>query len=310
MSITLAQLEQEAARRLGPYYSYFSDRQVPNTATFDFCNVPELRTNIDQDSVTNLWILRRGIDWQGNPVTLDVVDRQRQVTSYDTGPGRIFADRPWGTIVAPGEVLEFHHLDPQQQLRVAVQAGLRRCFLPDTVLAQPLLVMPVTSPPLYAGLDLTAQFPWLTEPWQVARVRYGWLGPYGDAPWDTYSSGGHLILTGSYGAYIPSSAWIDAWRPAWSWVNGAESDGPTDDDDVLDVDLDYAASAAHIEAWHLFPARLQAAAAGNTQATREQAAQEFTRQATLLGPSRPREIGFRSVVRIGVAGRGWVNGPW
>jgi hypothetical protein len=307
VSVTLAQLEQETARRVGPYSSAFTDRQVPNTANFTFATFPTLRSTIDLDSVTHLWMLRRGIDSDGNPVTLDVVDRLRLVANYDPETGQVYPDRPWGAIPVPGEVVEFHHLDPDQELRVAVLAGLRRCFLPDTIQAQPTQ--------LFGGIDLTAQFGWLTEPWQVQRVRYGWLSPYGDAPWDTYTSAGHLILTGTHGMALPMAVWVDAWRPAWSWVNGAESTGgPVADDDTLDVDLDYAASAGHIEAWHHFPARVQAAAAGNLQATRDQAAQEFSRQANLYGPARPAEIGFGTVVRLGRghghASSSWVNGPW
>jgi hypothetical protein len=305
MSITLAQLEQETARRIGPYWRYFTDRQVPNTAQFTFVNVPELRSSIDADLVTNLWLLRRG-ECYGEPdelVDMDPVDRQRTVDVYDAEQGRVFPDRPWGTIPEPGEYMEFHHLNPDQELLPSVLAGLRRCFLPDTVQAQPTAA--------YGGIDLTAQFPWLTETWQIARVRYGWVGPYGDAPWDTYTSAGHLILTGTYGAALPMAVWVDAWRPAWSWVNGAEStSGPTADGDTLEVDLEYAAAAAHIEAWHLFPSRLQAAAAGNLQATREQAAAEFSRLASIFGPVRPRDVGFQTVVRTS-SGRGvWINNPW
>ncbi len=301
MSITLAQLEQETARRVGPFYLLFTDRQNPNTAQFTYALYPELRSEIDLDSVTNLWLLRRGVDWQGNPITFDVVDRQRTVSSYDPENGRVFPDRPWGTIPSMGEVTEFHHLNPALELRAAVLAGLRRCFLPDTVQAQP------TAP--FGGIDLTLQFPWLTEAWQIARVRYGWIGPYADAPFDTYTAAGHLILTGTHGTALPTAVWVDAWRPAWSWVNGAESTtGPTDDNDELDIDLDYAAAAGHIEAWHIAPGRLQSAAAGGLQATQQMAAQEFSRMASIYGPGRPSQIGFRTVVRTGHAG--WVNGPW
>ena len=228
---------------------------MPNTAQFTYAFYPELRSEIDLDSVTNLWLLRRGLDWQGNPVVMDVVDPWRLVASYDPESGRVFPDRPWGTIPVAGEVTEFHHLNPDQELRAAVMAGLRRCFLPDTVLVQP------TAP--FGGIDLTLQLPWLTDAWQVQRVRYGWLGPYGDAPFDTYKTAGHLILSGTHGTALPTAVWVDAWRPAWSWVNNAESvGGPIADTDILEVDLDYAAAAGHIEAWHHFPARLQAAAAG------------------------------------------------
>lgn len=304
MSITLAELEVEVARRVGPYLSAFTDRQVPNTANFTFADFPDLRSAIDQDLVTNLWLLRRGITVDGNSVSMDIVDRHRTVDVYDAQQGRVFPDRGWGTIPEAGEVCEFHHLHPERELRASVLAGLRRCYLPDTVVAQPTAQ--------FGGIDLTLQYPWLTEPWQITRVSYGWLSPYGDAPWDTYTAMGHLILTGTYGTYMPMSLWVEAWRPASSWVNDAESTtGPTADADTLEVNLDYAASAGHIEAWHLFPSRMQAAAAGNLQATREQAAQEFSRLANAYGPTRPRDIGFQTlVVGSGGSRRNWVNGPW
>ena len=92
---------------------------------------------------------------------------------------------------------------------------------------------------------------------------------------------------------------MTALRPHWSWVNGADSTtGPVSDDDVLSVDLDYAASAGHIEAWHLFPSRMFAAAAGNLQATQEMAAREFTRQSMIWAPPAPREIRFSEYVGL------------
>lgn len=295
MSITLAQLEQEAARRVGPYYTYAADPQVPSSATIVLVYVPGLRSIIEQDSVTNLWLLRR---------TASAFDRQRQVAQYIPSSGEVDPDAPWQIPPASGEVMEFHHLDPAQELRTAVMAGLRRCFLPENVQVQPTAA--------YGGIDLTSQYAWLSEPWQIQRVRYGWLLPYHAAPFDTYTQAGHLILTGTHGYMYPTSLWVDCWRPAWTWVNGAESDtGPTLDGDLLDVDLDYAASAAHIEAWHHFPSRCQVAAAGGTQATQAMAAQEFTRQAGLYGPGRPIEVGFQTIVRIGGhhGSTSWVNGP-
>lgn len=303
MSITLTQLEQATARRVGPFAQYMTDRQVPTTASFTEALFPELRSNIELDLVTNLWLLRRGNVWNTpDPITLDVADRQRVVSTYEPATGRVLPERPWSTIPAPGEICEFHHLNPDQELRVAVQAGLRRCFLPDTLYAQPTA--------LWGGIDLTAQYPWLTDTWQLRAVRYGWLQPYQRAPWDSHVQAGHLILTGTYGWYLPMAVWIDVWRPAWSRVNGEDSDtGPTNDDDVLDVNLDYAASAGHIEAWHLFPAKLEAAAAGGLQATQAQAATEFTRQALMNGPQRNVEIGFNNLFRVGLVGGSWVNGP-
>ena len=304
MSVTLERLEQEIARRVGPYYSYFNDRQIPTTAGFEFAVCPELRSRIDLDNVTNLWLLRRGITLDGSSVPMDIADRQRLVSEYDPETGRVFADRPWQTIPVPGEILEFHHLDPEQQLRPALMAGLRRCYFEDMFQLQPT--------DLYGAIDVTAQLPWVTSGDQVLDARYGWLSPFQDAPFDTYVQGGHVFLTGPHGAYwhfVPTVCWVNYSRPAWSKVNGADApDGPQADADTLEVDLDYAVAAGHIEAWRLFPSRLQAAAAGGMQATQQMAANEFTRQAGINGPQRPRRFGFQSLVRI-PGPSSWVNGP-
>lgn len=293
--ITLAQLEVEVGRRVGPYTETFSDRQVPSTAKSTFAFFPELRSTMDLDTVTNLWALRRGLCW--NPVTnafdtyldIPIADRQRRISEYDPEQGQVFVDRPWGDIPTPGEWVEFHHLNPMYQLRPAVMAGLRRCFFADTLQAL------VTSG--YGDIDLTYQYPWLASPDQVVRAQYGWTKPWGDAPFEATMMQGHVMLMGTSGSYAPSNLWVTALRPAWSWVNDAESlTGPTNDWDTLNVDLDYAASAGHIEAWHLWPDRLQAAAVGGLQATQEMAAREFTRQSMIWGPSPSRRIGFSEVV--------------
>jgi len=287
--ITLAQLEQEVARRVGPYWRFFTDRQIPNTAQFTFANVPELRSAIDSDLVTNLWILRRGDTVDGTPVSFDIVDRQRTVDVYDAEQGRVFPDRPWGAIPAAGEYFEFHHLNPDQELRAAVMAGLRRCFLEEMFAA--------VQTSSYGDIDLTYQAPWITSPNQVTRVQFGWYKPFGDAPFEATMQQGHVMLRNTSGPYVPANLWVTALRPAWSWVNDAESSmGPTQDDDLLSVDLDYAASAGHIEAWHLFPGRCQAAAAGGLQGTQQMAAQEFTRQSLIWGPPPVRRMGFSEVV--------------
>ena len=290
MSITLAELEVETARRLGPYTSAFTDRQVPNTANFSFASFPELRSSIDQDLVTNLWLLRRGVTVDGDPVSMDVVDRLRTVDVYDPEQGKVFPDRPWGTIPLPGEVCEFHHLNPTQELRVAVLAGLRRCFFEDVFAAV------LTSQ--YGDIDLTYQQSWITNPDQVIGVGYGLYQPWAPAPFRAYRQQGHIMLGNTSGSYAPSNLWVTALRPASTWVNDADSTGPTLDDDELAVDLDYAASAGHIEAWHLFPSRMQAAAAGNLQATQEMAAREFTRQSLIWGPAPVRRMGFSEVVSL------------
>lgn len=295
MTTTLAAIEQETARRVGPFYMLPMDRQTPSTANFERAFFPGLRSTVEQDLVTNLWLLRRGVDWLGATVPVDPADRQRTVAVYDALEGVVQVDRPWTTSPAPGEVCEFHHLDPIQELRPAVRAGLRRCFFADRY--------SMGSGAIFEA-DLTAALPWLTETRWVWGLEL-WSPFYGtprQLPFVAFSQAGHVCVrlqAGGYPGYGTAGLYGEVHlvleRPTSTWVNFLESTtGPTDDDDVLEVDLDYAAAAGHIEAWHHFPAKLQAAAAGGTQATQQMAATEFTRQGLLHAPRRPDPYGFES----------------
>jgi hypothetical protein len=290
--ITLTQLDQEVARRTGPFFQAAQDSGVPTSSTTAAAYMPRLKSNALLGGTENLWLLRRGVLSDGSPVAVgqyDVADRVRMVQTFDSDSARVVVDANWRNPMAPSELADFTHLHPDQELRISVLAGLRRCFWAETLAAA------VTSG--YGDMDLTAQYPWITNPSQVLRVQYGWYRPWGEAPFGTLLQQGHVMLSGAWGAYAPCSVWVTALRPAWSRVNGADSStGPTDDDDQLDVDLDYAASAGHIEAWHLFPSRMFAAAAGNLQATQEMAAREFTRQSMIWGPGPNRRVGFAEVV--------------
>lgn len=290
--ITLAQLEQEVARRTGPFFQAAQDSGTPTSSTTAAAYMPTLRSSAILGGPENLWLLRRGVLAGGAAIPVgqyDPADRIRMVQTFDSSAGRVVVDRNWRNPMVPSEFADFTHLHPEQELRVSVMAGLRRCFLTETL---PGLV---TSG--YGDMDLTYQYPWLTGGDQVVRVQYGWARPWGDAPFDTSMMQGHVMLTGAWGSYAPMNVWVTALRPAWSWVNGAESTtGPTADSDQLNVDLDYAAAAGHIEAWHLFPSHLFAAAAGNLQATQEMAAREFSRQSLIWGPTPNRSYGFSEVV--------------
>lgn len=286
--ITLAQLEQEVARRTGPFFQASQDSGVPTSSTTIAAYMPVLKTSALLGGPENLWLLRRGRLAGGapTPVAVDPADRERMVLSFDAGAGRVQVDRNWRNPMQPDELADFTHLHPEQELRVAVLAGLRRCFLAE-------LLAGVAS---FGGgyVDLTAAYPWLVGADQVVGLQSG-MAPHGNAPFTTVMSMGHVMLSGGWAGRM----WVTALRPAWSLVNGAESTtGPTADGDELQVDLDYAASAAHIEAWHLFPAHLFAAAAGNLQATQEMAAREFTRQSLIWGPSPPRSVGFSESVGL------------
>ena len=295
--ITLAQLEQEVARRTGPFFQASQDSGVPTSSTTTAAYMPTLRSSAILGGPENLWLLRRGVLVDGSAIPVgqyDSADRIRMVQTFDSSAGRIVVDRNWRNPMVPSELADFTHLHPQQELRAAVMAGLRRCFLAE--------VLPAVITSGYGDVDLTFQYPWLTGGDQVVRVQYGWTKPFGDAPFDTARMQGHVMLTGAWGSYAPCNVWVTALRPAWSWVNDAESAGPTLDSDQLAVDLDYAAAAGHIEAWHLFPSHLFAAAAGNLQATQEMAAREFTRQALIWGPEPNRRVGFTEVVGAGSRG--------
>ena len=292
MTISLAQLEQEVARRTGPFFQAAQDSGTPTSSTTTAAIMPSLKTNAVLGGPENLWLLRRGLLLDGTPVVLPLqeADRVRMVQAFDGSAGRVVVDRNWRDPMQPNELADFTHLHPMQELRVAVLAGLRRCFVPDRGRIYPNLEGGQT--------DLTAIQPWLTNPNQVLRLQAGYTNTAGDIPFDAVVQGGHVLLVGN--AVAPGGSWLTALRPAWTWVNGAESTtGPTDDDDTLEVDLDYAASAAHIESWHLFPSRMFAAAAGNLQATQEMAAREFTRQAMFWGPQPAQPtIAFQEVVRL------------
>ena len=289
--ISLAELEREVARRTGPFYVAAQATGEPTSSTATSAIMPVLQSSALLGGPENLWLLRRGVLASGDPTPAPIsdADRQRMVQAYDPSAGRITVDRNWSTPMYSSEQAELIHLNPAQELRVAVLAGLRRCFTEDVFGAE------VTSG--YGDMDLTAQKPWLVSGAQVARVQFGWQRPGGDVPFHTYMAEGHVFIAGSWGGYAPSSVWVTALRPHASWVNGADSEtGPTADDDTLAVDLDYAASAGHIEAWHLFPRAMFAAAAGNLQASQEMAAREFSRQSMIWGPGDTRRIGFGEVV--------------
>ena len=292
--ITLAELEQEVARRTGPFFQASQDSGTPTSSTAIAAYMPTLKTTALLGGPENLWLLRRGFLLDGSPAppgTFSSEDRIRMVQTFDGSAGRVVVDRNWRNPMLPNELADFTHLHPEQELRQSVKAGLRRCFLQD------LIPGVITSG--YGDMDLTYTYPWLSSPNQVVRVQYGWYRPEGDAPFEATTQAGHVVLRGAWGSYSPSSVWITALRPAASWVNEAESlTGPVLDTDRLAVDLDYAASAGHIEAWHLFPSHMFAAAAGNLQATQEAAAREFTRQSLIWGPQRVTRVGFSDVVSV------------
>jgi hypothetical protein len=283
---SLADIQQALAPRLGPYMQLTADPQSPTTATPSYVVIPQLQSSIDQDLVTNLYLLRRGILGDGTPTPepIPAYDRIRMVYSVDTASGQLTPDRAWQVSPYPYEQFEVHHLHPDQQLLTSVQAGLRRCFFEDRV---------QLPPGYYYEFDLTACLPYVLDVSQVRRVQVGpwpsgwpgwWRGPL-ELPFAAYGDCGHIWLRISGSVYwgpFWGGVLVTVHRNHYGWVNGMDQPGgPVLDSDVLDCDLDWAASAAHIEAWLRFPARLQAAAATGLQATQQMAASEFQRQGYL-----------------------------
>jgi hypothetical protein len=281
---TLAQIEVATARRLGPFWYLAADPQSPTTATPSFVFVPSLQSTIDQDLVTNLYLLRRGVLTDGTPVVVPPNDRVRSIFSVDASNGRVQPDRPWQISPFPGEQFEVHHLHPDVELRPAVLAGLRRCFFEDRV---------QLDPGYYYEFDVTALLPYITDQQQVRRAQVGpwpsgwpgwWRGPL-ELPFAAFGDGAHVWLRISGSVY-----WGPFWggvlltlhRDHFSWVNGQDTPlGPQSDNDVLACQIDWAAAAAHVEAWTRFPARLQAAAATGLQASKQEAAAELQHQGYL-----------------------------
>jgi hypothetical protein len=271
--VTLAQIEQATAPRLGPYVTH--TQSSTSHATTSLAYFDTLKSNANPGGVENLWMLRRGVLSSGALVTVATADRQRLAATYDPLAGSVAPDRLWTTPPADGEVIEFMHLDPVHELRPAVLSGLARCYFEDRVA--------LTLPAAGAEHDLTTLAWWITRPDQVRRYQVGPLGTTllpDDVGWtQPFEQGGHVWLAGSPDGY-PSALVVTALRPVSTWVNGADSaTGPTLDTDTLSVSLEYAAAAAHIEAWKLFPAKLKLAADGGFQSSQQAAASEFTRQA-------------------------------
>jgi len=280
---TLSQIEVELARRVGPFQFLTADPQSPTSATPSYVIVPMLQSTIDQDLVTHLYLLRRGVlgDGTATPAPIPPYDRVRMVYSVDASNGRVVPDRPWQQTPYPFEQFEVHHMHPDYELLPAVQAGLRRCIWEQRVQLQP---------GYYYEFDVTSELPYVTDQSQVRRAQVGpwpsgwpgwWRGPL-ELPFATFQQDGHVWVRISGSVY-----WGPFWggvlltihRDHFGFVNGADQiTGPQNDADTLACQIDWAVAAAHIEGWMRFPARLQAASATGLQATQAIAAAEFQRQ--------------------------------
>lgn len=296
-AVTLRKIEQEVARRVGPFFLRWCYDPAPADVTLahpTLTSVPVsgLRSTADIGGNEDMFLLRRGRLVDGTLLSgFPATDRVRMVRTYDPTTGVLTVDNAWATAPVDDEELEMHHLDPDQELRPSVLAGLRRCWLVDRA--------PVTVTSGFNAVDLSTLLPWLTNTDQVYRIE----GNYGSAAypvpfWSSATVGGSVTLTVVGGA--PGSFMVTARRSAVSLVLPAGGspgsavaraglpDEPWEDEDTFYVALDYAAAAGHIECWRRVRARLAPIAQVGFYPNQKEAADEFTRVARIyFDPPRP-----------------------
>lgn len=295
---SLREIEQEVARRVGPFqlrwvYNAQPGDQTSATSTTTTVSLPSIRSTIDLGGLEDMFVLRRGRLRDGTLLPVDPElpydddDRIRMVRQYRPQEGVLEVDREYRFAPYHQEEIELHHLDPEQELRPAALAGLRRCYVVHR--------LPVNGsfPGPFEPIDLTAVAPWLLSRDQVYGVSMG-----GGAPlvgWRVESYGGGLYLT--LREYQYGRAYVTNRRPATSmvlpegtippidgedWVvRAGNPNEPWADEDRFAVPFDYAAAAGHIEAWRTARPRLTAVAQTGMWADQKEAAAEFTRVATV-----------------------------
>jgi hypothetical protein len=270
--VTLAMIEQATAQRCGPY----RQETVTSSASSTLIIFTSLQSTIDVGQITDLYVLRRGLLASGGVVPGYVTaDRVRVAKTYTPNLGQVEVDRGYATPPVAGELVEFHHLDPVNELRRSVLAGLARCYFMDRVI--------ITLGTAAAERDLTASAFWIANPRQVYRAQYAPYNPQQQArevTWPhVYERDGHVWLAASPDP-LPYGLLVSARRAHSTWVNGLDSaTGPLLDTDTLSVDLAYAASAGNVEAWRLARPRLQEAAAQKLITSQQEAATEFSSNA-------------------------------
>jgi hypothetical protein len=289
---TLMAIEQEVARRC---HADFLVTGVSATLTSSqtLVGLDRIRSTANIGGYEGLWVLRRGRTVDGAAVSgFDQNDRVRYADIYDADSGQIQVDRAYATAPVAGEEVEIHLLHPDEQLRPAVLAGLRRCYFMDR--------RTVTLVGAAAERDLTTSLPWLTEPWQVKRISSR-LGANSFVsterlPFSRFiNQGGHLYMDADAFDPFPGTLYVEALRPAISFVNGSDSaTGPTDDNDEVPVPLDYAAAAGHAEAWRRAKTVLLEPAQTGKAVSQKEASDEFTRQSLWVRRAVPRRESMAS----------------
>ena len=271
--VQLDAIEREVAARCGPFlWDEASSGGTQNTVI-----VLSLQSTVNNIEYQDMYLLRRGVmKATGEPIPgFDQRDRVRIVKIQNSVDGVLTVDRNWFVYPVDGEALEFHHLHPQNELRKAVQNGLRRCFFVDRS------AIPLAAPAFERNLSALA--PWITSPSQVYAIQY--LPPPGAYAyardvhwWNTFLTLGDVWLQSQ--DIFPYTLLVTSRRSHFTWVNGVyTAQGPTQDTDLLAIRFDYAVAAGHIEAWRIARSRMVAAAQEGNAVTQVEAATEFSRRA-------------------------------
>lgn len=294
--VSLMELERWVARKIGPFYR----RRVGLGSTVNAVYIPRMRSSISRGEYEDMFVLRRGLTYGDELITnFNSDDRLRAVDTYDNIAGTVTVDRAYTNAAIDGEAVELHALDPDEELRPAIQDALKRCFFWDTV------SIDVTGSGVY-NLGLSAAVPWLVHANQVRDVALSYpsqlLPPRRMNWWQPYRDGKNLKLYTKGGAV--GSVTITALRPFSSLVNGELSlGGPNDDLDILYGDLEYLGWAGVVECWKNHPEVLQPLAAQSMRPTRDEAAAEFTKKSLSIVQQVPDtfqvDYGVPDLVQIG-----------
>jgi hypothetical protein len=285
LGVSLATIEQRLAARIGPYEKRFAG----SGSSTGLLVCAAMKTSRDLGGYEELYILRRGRNRYGTLIpNFNPDDRQRAVVSFANTTGALTPDREWNVAPAVDEEFELHALDPEMQLRPAVQWGLERCFFWDRA------VLSVSGG--LRSYSLADSVPWLTDPSLIASVQSAYPNsviPESRELWWRPKLLGNLVYldTNWLGAADLS---VTALRPHSSYVNGDMSySGPNDDDDVLAVDINYALISAHVQCWINFTDRLSVLAASGLRLTATQVADKFNQMSAAIARQQPEQLRIR-----------------
>jgi hypothetical protein len=288
---SLREIEQEVARRVGPFRILEVTNAQPGdqesaTSTTTSIAVKAMRSTIDLGGYEDMFVLRRGRFVDGTRLPLDgqpfvQEDRVRMVRAYRPDEGVLEVDSPYDYAPYDAEEIELHHLEPEFELRPAVLSGLRRCYVVDRQF------VPVSSGNIYQIIDLTVTYPWLTSRDQVYSIALTSGAP--SVGWQILPYAGGMSMRP--GEWTPTDLAVVNRRPAATMVwNGGP--GPViragnvnedwDDEDRFPVPMDYGAAAGHIECWRTVRPRMSLVAQTGMWPEQKEVAAEFTRVSTVF----------------------------